>query len=78
MTTPMIFGLGMTINWLLIYTLKPRAWRKWLGLGLLIFGGVTMFKLKGQSSEASLSFLIAFMIGLSLFSARDQFAQEED
>ncbi|WP_341962969.1 hypothetical protein [Pseudomonas sp. RC10] len=78
MTIPMIFGLGMTINWLLVYTLKPRAWRKWLGLGLLIFGGIAMFKLRSQSNEASLSFLIAFMIGWSLFSARDRFALEED
>lgn len=78
MTVPMIVGLGMTISMLLTYKLKPRFWRKWLGLMMLTTGVVAFFKLSHKSHELFAALLMLFNSGYSLFSARDQFTKEED
>lgn len=78
MTVPMIVGLGMTISMLFTYKLKPRLWRKWLGLMMLTTGVVAFFKLSDKSHELFAALLMLFNSGYSLFSARDQFTKEED
>lgn len=78
MTVPMIFGLGMTLNWLLLYRLKPKSWRKWLGLALLISSAIAFFNLSDKSHETFAALVMLFSVGCSLFAARDQFTQEED
>jgi uncharacterized membrane protein HdeD (DUF308 family) len=77
MTLPILVGLGMTISTLLTYKLKPRFWRKWLGMLMLVFGVIAFFKLS-KSDELFAALLMLTVTGYSLFSSRDQFTRDED
>lgn len=77
MTTPMIFGLGMTLHCMLSYRLKSRNWRKWLGLSMAALGALALSKLD-LSTNAFLIALITAINGLILFSERDYHTKNED
>jgi predicted MFS family arabinose efflux permease len=78
MTLPILVGLGMTIGTLLTYKLKPRFWRKWLGMLMLVCGVIAFFKLSSKSDELFAALLMLTVTGYSLFSSRDQFTRDED
>ena len=77
MTLPIIFGVGMTISYWIVYRLKPRRWRKWGGLFVAILGGGALFS-TSWSAELSLALAIAAFNGFWLFEERDLFAEDED
>lgn len=77
MTMPIIVGFGMTIAYWTVYRLKPRRWRKWGGLLVVILGTCALFGTESVSAEWSLAFAITAYIGLWLFEARDLFSEDE-
>jgi hypothetical protein len=77
MTLPIIFGLGMTISFWLVYRLKSRRLRKWSGVGMAILGWGALFKLSDKSHEWFMALGIMGYCGLWLFEERDRFSEDE-
>jgi hypothetical protein len=77
MTAPMLFGTYMTFHWLLIYRLKPRGLRKWLGFAFMCFGATAFFRRGGYGVHSVVIFGLIFT-GLDLLFGRDLSRKEED
>jgi len=78
MTMPMIVGVGMTISCLLYYRLRSRFWRKWLGLTMMVLGGILMLSTSGTPRELFFVLLMTTTTGYSLFGDRDHFTEDEE
>jgi hypothetical protein len=78
MTAPMLFGTYMTFHWLLLYRLKPRAVRKWLGLAFMCIGATSFFRPGGYGDNHSMVVFGLIFTGFDLLFGRDLSTNDED
>ncbi|MGV8920044.1 MAG: hypothetical protein ACOH2R_19935 [Pseudomonas sp.] len=73
------FCLAMTAACFLIYGLKNRTYRKWLGIVFSIAGIALMFGVASKVDEfdPGLLFLAMWCTGLTLFFERDRYEEDE-
>ncbi|RAU49381.1 hypothetical protein DBY65_001700 [Pseudomonas sp. RIT412] len=73
----MLFGVCMTVHWLLVFKLKPCMVRKCVGLVFICIGAFALFKLSDYS-EAQFTVLVALTSsGLALLFGRDRSRKAE-
>lgn len=74
----LIFGVTSTLAFTLMFCLKHRTWRKWLGIALMISGFAGTFWSIPQlvDFDPFNVFLIIWLTGLSLFFERDRYFEQ--
>ena len=72
-------GLCVTVAYLLLYRVKSRQWRKWLGIILSVSGAIATFKIPRMQGEFDVGMIafIVWMCGLHLFFERARYEDEE-
>ncbi|MCQ9425024.1 hypothetical protein NRB16_16015 [Pseudomonas sp. LJDD11] len=75
----LIFGFTATLAFVLMFCLKQRIWRKWLGIALMITGFAGTFWSIPQLADFDPFnvFLIMWLTGLSLFFERDRYIDSD-
>lgn len=74
-----VIGLSATVAYLLLYRVRSRQWRKWLGIILIFFGAIATFKsprIQGEFDVGLIAFIV-WMCGLHLFFERARYEDEE-
>lgn len=73
----LVFGFAVTLSFALVYGLKQRLYRKWLGIVLVVIGLAGSFAIMPSSSgfDPFNIFLVIFiwLTGLTLFFERDRY-----
>lgn len=71
----LVFGFAVTLSFALVYGLKQRLYRKWLGIVLVITGLAGSFALMPLSNgfDPFNLFLVMWLTGLTLFFERDRY-----
>lgn len=70
----LVFGFAVTLSFTLVYGLKQRLYRKWLGIVLVVIGLAGSFAVMPSSSgfDPFNLFLVMWLTGLTLFFERDR------
>ena len=78
MTISMVLGLGMTAYYLLTHLIKPKLFRKWLGVVLTLSGALGLLKLSGLSGQALFALLITVGTGTTLILERAPSSKQKE
>lgn len=73
------FVLAVTMSCVLIYGLKSRFYRKWLGIGLGIIGVILVFTIRPEPDEfyPFTIQMVMWFTGLTLFCERGKYEDQE-
>ena len=77
MTDPMLFGVCMTIQYLLVFKLRPRVLRKSVGLALSGVGVAAFFRAPIFDDAPFIMVLTLMTSGIGLLFGRDHSEREE-
>lgn len=73
MTSPMLFGLCMTIHYILVFKLRPMFLRRWTGLILTGIGVAAYCRVFDIGDARLIAVLASVSSGLTLLFGRDPF-----
>lgn len=71
----LVFGFAVTLSFALVYGLRQRLYRKWLGIVLVVIGLAGSFAIMPSLSgfDPFNIFLVIWLTGLTLFFERDRY-----
>lgn len=77
MSEQLSINIALAVSILIIYAVRSRPWRKWLGLVLLLGSPVAMFQFRLLPESFSHVYAFAWVTGLDLFFGRNRYVRED-
>lgn len=74
----LISGLTLTFAYLLVYRIKSRQWRHWLGIVITASGALACFNLPFRLYETNVGLVYIFSCFIGLFLIADSERFEDD